>query len=278
METNDFSIMSADDLRLYMRNHQEKEYILIDVRQPQEYSTSHLPGAKHIPLQNIVNDFSEIPDDKDLIFYCASGARSRMAAMLVSEGSVTNRDLFNLNGGIMSWSGKTLEEVPRVRTFDRAKTLPQFLETVMNMEKGAGKLYQKICDMYLPESFSQTFKTLASVELSHAKMIYLVYMKVTDTLPSSFESLYDQLDGDIIEGGESLETFLEIMSDTPQNNSCLFLMELSLGIEYAAYDLYRTLANQKTDDPEMAGIFLDIAQAEKGHMRMIADAIEKCSL
>jgi rubrerythrin len=36
------------------------------------------------------------------------------------------------------------------------------------------------------------------------------------------------------------------------------------------------MANQKTDDPQMAGVFLDIAQAEKSHMRMISAALDHC--
>jgi rhodanese-related sulfurtransferase len=46
-------------------------------------------------------------------------------------------------------------------------------------------------------------------------------------------------------------------------------------IEYAAYDLYRVMA-EADDIPEAGETFLAIAQAEKGHMRALARAIEKC--
>ena len=45
--------------------------------------------------------------------------------------------------------------------------------------------------------------------------------------------------------------------------------------EYAAYDLYRVMA-EVNDIPEARETFLAIAEAEKGHMRALARAIEKC--
>jgi rubrerythrin len=46
-------------------------------------------------------------------------------------------------------------------------------------------------------------------------------------------------------------------------------------MEYSAYDLYRTMA-ERSDEPEAAEAFMALAQAEKSHMRALADTIEKC--
>jgi rubrerythrin len=48
-----------------------------------------------------------------------------------------------------------------------------------------------------------------------------------------------------------------------------------LDIEYSAYDLYRTMAEQ-TESEEAKTAFLSIAQAEKAHMQAIAKAISQC--
>ena len=53
-------------------------------------------------------------------------------------------------------------------------------------------------------------------------------------------------------------------------------MELSPNVEYSAVDLHRTIAEQ-TLDAETKDAFLSIAQAEKGHMRTIAKAIDGCT-
>jgi rubrerythrin len=47
-------------------------------------------------------------------------------------------------------------------------------------------------------------------------------------------------------------------------------------IEYAAYDLYRTMAD-RTGGAAAREAFMTIAQAEKAHMRALAKAIENCS-
>lgn len=275
MKTTDFKPITADMLKQYINSHQEKEYVIIDVRQPQEYLAGHIPGANLIPLSEFQTKLFDLPTDKSFVFYCASGGRSRMAAMLAAEGEITEKELYNLDGGMMAWSGKTLSNMPKVKVFDKAKTLPQFLETAMNMEKGAGRFYRKISEIYATKSFSEMFKQLAIVETAHAKTIFKVYKAVLDSPLPSFEAVYEELDGDILEGGEHLSSYLDSLS-LINENACLAIMELALDMEFTAFDLYRTLANMKTDEPKTADIFLNIAQAEKSHMRMIIDAVGKC--
>jgi 3-mercaptopyruvate sulfurtransferase SseA len=59
------------------------------------------------------------------------------------------------------------------------------------------------------------------------------------------------------------------------DNSCFEILNLALAIEYAAFDLYRVMA-EHTDHPAARETFLAIAQAEKGHMRALTRTIEKC--
>jgi len=60
---------------------------LIDVRSAGEFSGGHLDGAKNIPVGSIAARLEEIPKNKAVVLYCASGARStRAAAMLKQQG------------------------------------------------------------------------------------------------------------------------------------------------------------------------------------------------
>lgn len=54
------------------------------------------------------------------------------------------------------------------------------------------------------------------------------------------------------------------------------IVEMALNIEYAAYDLYRTVA-ESVDDENAKKALLTVAQAEKGHMRILADVLATCS-
>jgi len=270
-----FEIVRSEEVKQYINTRQEKEYIIIDVRQPFEYETNHIPGALLNPLNHLIQSFSDLPVDKDLIFYCHAGSRSQMAAMMAAEEEIFEKNIYSLDGGITSWTGKSIENFPRVGVFSKSKTLTQFLYTAMDMEKGAERFYLLVQEKFESEAFSSVFGQLAVVEAAHAKLIYKIYAKIAAQIPAPFEEFYQGLPGDIVEGGEQLEQYVDQLENMSEN-LCIALMEFALDIEFSAYDLYRTLANQKTDDSQMAGVFLDIAQNEKSHMRMISASLAKC--
>lgn len=274
MKTSEFKIVKPEDVKSYMSRHNEKEYALIDVRQPAEYETGHIPGALLKPLNQLIQSYETLPRDKDLIFYCHVGSRSQMAAMMAAEEELFEKDLYSLDGGIMAWSGETLEHVPKVSVFDKAQTLAEFLQTAMNMEKGAERFYRRVVEQFQHDTFSRVFDQLAGVEVAHARILYQYYKNNTDP-ESSFEMFYEGLSGDMVEGGETLDVCIKRLSDIAER-PCIPLLEFALSIEYSAYDLYRTLANQYADDAEMADAFFAIAQAEKSHMQMITEALDQC--
>jgi len=67
---------------------------IIDVRTPDEFADGHYEGARNIPVNVLGNRLDEVgPKDRPVVLYCASGARSAMAAkMLKASGfaDVTN--------------------------------------------------------------------------------------------------------------------------------------------------------------------------------------------
>ncbi len=77
------------------------EAVLIDVREPYEYSEVHAKGATLIPLGEIQQRLAEIPTDKDVLMICRSGGRSSQACMIaVSNG---RGRLYNVSGGTLAW-------------------------------------------------------------------------------------------------------------------------------------------------------------------------------
>ena len=67
---------------------------VIDVRSPDEFADGHYEGARNIPVNILPKHLDSVgPKDKPVVVYCASGARSAMAAkMLKASGfaDVTN--------------------------------------------------------------------------------------------------------------------------------------------------------------------------------------------
>ncbi|MBV7441335.1 HesA/MoeB/ThiF family protein [Weeksellaceae bacterium TAE3-ERU29] len=77
----------------------ENNYNLLDVRTPEERSAFHLGGI-HIPLDELPNRWEEIPTEKPVVVYCATGKRSAKAIAFLKE-KVLGIDFLNLRGGIL---------------------------------------------------------------------------------------------------------------------------------------------------------------------------------
>ena len=273
MANADFQNLTPEMLRRFVDTHRESHYQLVDVRQPEEYEESHIPGARLMPLPELEARLYDLPADQDLIFYCRSGGRSAYAAALASEGEVTGKSVAHLEGGILAWDGNTLAAFPRVAVFDGAADSAALLTTAMNLEKGAFRFYAGVLQAAAPEALRPMLDKLSRAEEAHARRVYRHLVAVDATVPS-FEDLYAGLAGDVLEGGgtinEMTARFSEMFGD-----SCLNIVEIGLSIEFAAFDLYRTMAERATD-PAAKRTFLEIAQAEKGHMRMLSRGIEHC--
>ena len=84
--------------------------VFIDVREPYEYQTGHVPGAQLIPMSQIEQRWSEIPSSVDrVVVHCASGNRSTSACHFLSQEK-GYLNLYNLSGGLAAWPGPLEQE------------------------------------------------------------------------------------------------------------------------------------------------------------------------
>ena len=81
------------------------DYVIVDVRHPEEYADGHIPGAINIVNENIkAQDPKELPDKNQTIYvYCLSGMRSKIASGKLVYLGYTN--VINI-GGIDDWTGQ----------------------------------------------------------------------------------------------------------------------------------------------------------------------------
>ncbi|MFN8373680.1 MAG: rhodanese-like domain-containing protein [Anaerolineae bacterium] len=78
----------------------EEPLFILDVRQPDEFRTGHIAGAKLIPLNELNRRLNELPKDTEILCVCRSGSRSGSAAgQLTSAGYKA----LNLRGGMIGW-------------------------------------------------------------------------------------------------------------------------------------------------------------------------------
>lgn len=104
---NDYKIISMEEAISIMEK--ETEYIILDVRRPDEFAEKHIPNAINIPNENIkTEDIAELPDKNQLILvYCRSGNRSKQASKKLVALGYTNIIEF---GGIIDWPGEVVTE------------------------------------------------------------------------------------------------------------------------------------------------------------------------
>ena len=254
MDNLEFETLTSAEFKDYRQTHKEKKYLLIDVRQAREYEHGHIPGAKLMPLTEVETRLFTLPSDRDLIFYCANGGRSQWAASL-------------------AWEGGTLSGFPKVKIFDKDQTLEKLLATAMNLEKGAWRFYQYAISKFSNDPICQTLEQVSIAEKAHATLIYRIWKEFQHG-PAPFDRIYQDLEGDILEGGHNFEETCRRL-DAIRKHGCASVIDLAMTIEYSAFELYRMMA-ERCENPEAQSTFLSIAQAEKAHMRALTRAINQC--
>lgn len=88
---------------------EETDYIILDVRTPEEFESGHIKDAINLPNEMIgEKEIAELPDKEQLIMiYCRSGNRSKQAADKLVKLGYTSIVEF---GGINTWTGKFVTE------------------------------------------------------------------------------------------------------------------------------------------------------------------------
>lgn len=76
---------------------------VVDVREPHEYTSGHLPGAAHIPVNDVFARREELPKDAKIVFVCAVGQRSALACEMAAAAGLPADVLYNLEGGTEGW-------------------------------------------------------------------------------------------------------------------------------------------------------------------------------
>ena len=85
----------------------EQGAFILDVREPQEWEAGHIPGATLIPLGQIPDRLSEIPQDQPVVVVCRSGNRSGQATQFLRQsgyGLTTS-----MSGGMNQWAAANLD-------------------------------------------------------------------------------------------------------------------------------------------------------------------------
>ena len=86
------------------------EVDVVDIRDTQEWSDGHIPGARLVPMDDLRADPAKTLPRSNIVFVCGQGLRSLTAAKLADRLGIGK--VYSLDGGISNWTRAGLELVP----------------------------------------------------------------------------------------------------------------------------------------------------------------------
>jgi len=114
-ETMEIKEITVRELKEIIDSPEFANYLLIDVRNPNEYDIAKIPGAILIPLPDIesgqgVEKVKQLLNGHQLIAHCKMGGRSAKALAILAQNGI---DGLNVKGGINAWSQEIDQSIPQ---------------------------------------------------------------------------------------------------------------------------------------------------------------------
>ncbi|PSL54412.1 adenylyltransferase/sulfurtransferase [Saccharothrix carnea] len=99
-------------LELKQKQDSGEDFLLVDVREPHEYEIVKIPGSVLIPKDRILSGeaFAELPQDKQVVLHCKSGARSAEALAVLHQAGF--KDAVHVGGGVLAWAREVDPSLP----------------------------------------------------------------------------------------------------------------------------------------------------------------------
>jgi adenylyltransferase/sulfurtransferase len=97
---------------LAARERGEQDFVLIDVREPNEYEIVNIPGSVLIPKNEFLmgDALADLPQDKQIVLHCKVGGRSAEVLAVVKGAGF--KDAIHVGGGVVAWVNQIEPEKP----------------------------------------------------------------------------------------------------------------------------------------------------------------------
>ena len=98
------TINTVESAEMIKKNLKNKNFVILDVRTPEEYADGHLANATNIDFKatDFADKVGKLDKLKTYLVYCRSGHRSASAVEVMKTQSF--QTLYNLDGGITQWT------------------------------------------------------------------------------------------------------------------------------------------------------------------------------
>lgn len=261
--TDEMTSLEPNKIKELLDKDSRNEFLLLDVRQPEEYAAGHIAGAVLIPLGELESRHTELSRAKKIIVYCRTGRRTMAAGIVLCRLGFEN--LYHLKGGIENWAYNTVKEKPgrKPGLIPETSWPKDILVLAMKLEKGSAEFYLQAADKVQPPETKQLFRTLAAFEERHMQK---VYEKAERTLGRGYLPPWEQLRRDLkveyMEGGVEVSSRLAEINENFRDE--MEALEMALEKEYLAYDFYQR-ASVLLPDADARILLHSLALEERGH-------------
>jgi len=254
--------LSVEKAKEWVAGKKEAEFVLLDVRQPEEYRTGHLPGAVFMPLPDLIDKVGELDPAKAVLAYCRSGNRSRAAAaFLLSEGFSM---VYSMDGGITAWNGHVAmgDYTEGLFLLKGRETAEELMSLALALEEGSRIFYTRIAELTSDAEAKSIFTTVAEAEAKHKTNILQAYTLVSGENVSEDILNREPLKG-VMESGVRVEDAIDYIKK--QGNALLDMLEISMQVETNSLDLYIKMFRE-IGDVNAKNIFGSLIEEEKLHL------------
>jgi len=257
--------ITANDVKRLFNEGKAAAITLLDVRQPEEYQSGHIPGAVLLPLPELPGRLKELDASEQIITYCRSGRRSYSAAALMSGQGF--KYVYSMDGGITAWNGLVAsgQYEKGLFLFENIKTPQDMLLLAWTLEDAAQTLYSEIQNIVADDETKKIFGILANAEELHKKNILNAHSAISDAPQPDEKSLNKFVRG-FAEGGISLDKAL-LWANEKQRTPNDFL-EYAMQLEINSLDLYSKIFRQSADQT-VKNILNSIVEDEKAHLNRL---------
>ncbi len=269
--------LTSDEIKVILDKDKRGEFLLLDVRQPEEYKAGHIPGAMLIPLGELEARQEELDRSKKIITYCRSGHRSMAAAITLC--GLGFKGVHHLDGGILQWHYETITGIPEERPelITEVADVKDILMLAIKLEKGSWDFYITARDRAQSLPTKEIFQMLADAEDGHLHRLYqrTISLLAEGELPP-LEKLKSELKVEHMEGG--LEISPALAKVEKKFTSEMEALEIALEKEYMSYDFYkRTSALVENQDVKM--LLHELAPEERNHadilLKQVAELVRQ---
>jgi rhodanese-related sulfurtransferase/rubrerythrin len=254
--------MNVDQAKEWFIGNKGSEFIILDVRQPEEYRSGHLPGAVFIPLPDLINKVGGLDHAKPIIAYCRSGNRSRAAAaFLLSDGF---SKVYSMDGGITAWNGQvaTGSYNEGLSMLEGRETAEELISLAMALEEGSRMFYVNVEELTLDTEAKNVLKTIAEAEEKHKTQILQAYKLITGENLTDDILNREPLSG-IMEGGVRIDEVVSFLKGS--DKTLLDILEVSMQLEINSLDLYIKIL-RNIEDAGAKKVFDILIEEEKNHL------------